>query len=60
MGQLSLCPGGATGMHRAAYCGHGDVVSVLVREGAEGGRTDSDGKTPLHKVSTVRMYMFIQ
>ena len=46
-------------MHRAAYCGHGDVVRVLVREGAEGGRTDSDGKTPLHKVRKYNMYIIM-
>ena len=59
--QLPLSPGGATGTHRAAYCGHSDVVSVLVREGVEGGRTDSDGKTPLHKVYVlyVCIYMYM-
>lgn len=49
--RCSHSAGGATGLHRAAYCGHEDVVRVLVRGGAEGGRVDSDGRTPLHKVN---------
>ena len=42
--------GGSTSLHRAAYCGHGDVVTVLVTAGADGKMVDGDGKTPLHKV----------
>ena len=49
----SFAAGGATSMHRAAYCGHGDVVRLLMREGADGGKVDSDGKTPLHKATLV-------
>ena len=37
-------------MHRAAYCGHRDVVKMLVSEGADGKIVDGDEKTPLHKV----------
>ena len=43
-------------MHRAAYCGHGNVVTLLVRGGGEGGRVDSDGRTPLHKVQSCTLY----
>jgi hypothetical protein len=42
-------PGGATGLHRAAYCGQHQVVQLLVENGANGRITDNDGKTPLHK-----------
>ena len=44
--------GGATGLHRAAYCGHSDVIRLLVRGGADGGVVDGDGRTALHKVNT--------
>ena len=37
-------------MHRAAYCGHKDVVRVLVQNGADVGAVDADGMTALHKV----------
>lgn len=45
----SQTPGGATGLHRAAYCGHSGVVKLLLASGADASVTDSDGKTPLHK-----------
>lgn len=43
-------PGGATPLHRAAYCGHEDVVELLLRHGADPTLSDDDGATPLHKV----------
>lgn len=46
-----LYTGGATGLHRAAYCGHSEVVRLLVRGGADGIMVDGDGRTPLHKVN---------
>ena len=50
-GPVLYYTGGATGLHRAAYCGHSDVVRLLLSVGADGGVADSDGMTPLHKVS---------
>ena len=42
--------GHVTPLQRAAYCGHSDVVSLLLRSGAEVQAQDSDKKTALHKV----------
>lgn len=47
-------------MHRAAYCGHTDVVVMLMKEGADGEIVDSDGKTPFHKVIFwIHLYIII-
>lgn len=43
-------PGGATPLHRAAYCGHLDVVGLLLRHRADPSLCDDDGASPLHKV----------
>lgn len=44
--------GGATALHRAAYCGHTSITKLLLKHGADPGLTDDDGSTPLHKVKT--------
>ena len=44
---------GATPLHRAAYAGHLDVVSMLVDAGAETSTRDRDGETALHKVGQI-------
>lgn len=41
--------GGATPLHRAAYCGHRAVVKLLLNFHADPQRCDDDGATPLHK-----------
>ena len=43
-------PGGVAPLHRAAYCGHTEVVQLLLQHKANVMVTDSDGRTPLHKV----------
>lgn len=43
-------PAGATPLHRAAYCGHVDVVRLLLGRGADPTLCDDDGATALHKV----------
>lgn len=45
-------PGGATPLHRSAYCGHLDVVGLLLQHRADPTLCDDDGATPLHKVQT--------
>lgn len=42
--------GSTTALHRAAYCGHGNVVTLLLKHGAKVASTDNDQKTALHKV----------
>ena len=49
----SQTPGGVTPLHRAAYCGHVGVVTVLLEKGADVKLADSDGMTALHKVSVL-------
>lgn len=46
--------GGATALHRAAYCGHINIIKLLLKHGADPGLTDDDGSTPLHKVKHYR------
>ena len=43
-------PGGVAPLHRAAYCGHGGVVKVLLQAGADVALQDGDGRSSLHKV----------
>ncbi|XP_048378986.1 ankyrin repeat domain-containing protein 39 isoform X1 [Stegostoma tigrinum] len=43
--------GGATPLHRAAYCGHLSVLQLLLSYGAIPAITDDDGATPLHKAA---------
>lgn len=43
-------PGGATPLHRSAYCGHLGVVRTLLHHRADPLLSDDDGATPLHKV----------
>ena len=43
--------GGATPLHRAAYCGHHQVVQLLLDRKAEVLRIDADGQTATHKAS---------
>lgn len=43
-------PGGATPLHRSAYCGHLDVVRLLLHYRADPMLCDDDGASPLHKV----------
>jgi len=38
-------------MHRAAYCGHNDIIKVLIANGADIQLQDDDGVTPLHKAA---------
>lgn len=42
--------GGATPLHRSAYCGHVGVVRLLLDSGADPMLCDDDGTSPLHKV----------
>jgi len=44
--------GGATALHRAAYMGHGAIISLLLSHGADAMLQDADGETPLHKAVT--------
>ncbi|XP_033760138.1 ankyrin repeat domain-containing protein 39-like isoform X1 [Pecten maximus] len=41
--------GRVTPLHRAAYCGHEDIVSILLKNRADPLIKDVDGKTALHK-----------
>jgi ankyrin repeat protein len=43
--------GGATPLQRAAFCGHVDVASLLLRHKANPAAVDSDGQTALHKAA---------
>ncbi|XP_013419676.1 ankyrin repeat domain-containing protein 39-like [Lingula anatina] len=43
--------GAATPLHRAAYCGHQDILQLLMKYGAREDMVDSDGKTALHKAA---------
>ncbi len=47
----SQTPGGVTPIHRAAYCGHEEIVRELLDRGADVKLVDSDGRTALHKVN---------
>ena len=42
--------GKASPLHRAAHCGHSDIVKILIDYGAKLELHDSDGQTALHKV----------
>ncbi|XP_033933249.1 ankyrin repeat domain-containing protein 39-like isoform X1 [Pseudochaenichthys georgianus] len=44
-------PGGATPLHRSAYCGHLDVVRLLLQHRADPMLCDDDGSSPLHKAA---------
>ncbi|XP_022611668.1 ankyrin repeat domain-containing protein 39 isoform X2 [Seriola dumerili] len=50
-GYTALTPGGATPLHRSAYCGHLDVVRLLVHHRADPILCDDDGASPLHKAA---------
>ncbi|KAH0623079.1 hypothetical protein JD844_031008, partial [Phrynosoma platyrhinos] len=43
--------GGATPLHRAAYCGHTDIAELLLAHGADPAAIDDEGKTSLHKAA---------
>ena len=55
----SQTPGGATPLHRAAYCGHEGVVKELMAGGADLLLVDSDGQTALHKVRYGQVFMVL-
>ena len=42
--------GHVSALHRAAYCGHCNVIRLLLKYGALTSLRDADGKTALHKV----------
>ncbi|XP_034548965.1 ankyrin repeat domain-containing protein 39 isoform X1 [Notolabrus celidotus] len=44
-------PGGATPLHRSAYCGHLDVVRLLLHHRADPMICDDDGASSLHKAA---------
>ncbi|XP_029999559.1 ankyrin repeat domain-containing protein 39 isoform X2 [Sphaeramia orbicularis] len=50
-GYTALTPGGATPLHRSAYCGHLDVVELLLQHRADPMICDDDGASPLHKAA---------
>ncbi|XP_033933251.1 ankyrin repeat domain-containing protein 39-like isoform X3 [Pseudochaenichthys georgianus] len=50
-GYTALTPGGATPLHRSAYCGHLDVVRLLLQHRADPMLCDDDGSSPLHKAA---------
>ncbi|XP_038559361.1 ankyrin repeat domain-containing protein 39 isoform X3 [Micropterus salmoides] len=50
-GYTALTPGGATPLHRSAYCGHLDVVRLLLHHRADPVLCDDDGACPLHKAA---------
>uniref|UniRef100_A0A3B1JQU7 Ankyrin repeat domain 39 n=1 Tax=Astyanax mexicanus TaxID=7994 RepID=A0A3B1JQU7_ASTMX len=43
--------GGATALHRAAYCGHLAIIQLLLTHRADPSLTDDDGSTSLHKAA---------
>lgn len=45
--------GHVSALHRAAYCGHCDIIRLLLDYGALTSLCDADGKTALHKVSSL-------
>lgn len=47
---------GHTPLHLACRFGHLPVVVLLLAEGAELNARDTDGNTPLHKVSTEQIF----
>ncbi|XP_040898913.1 ankyrin repeat domain-containing protein 39 isoform X2 [Toxotes jaculatrix] len=51
LGRCLATPGGATPLHRSAYCGHLDVVRLLVHHRADAMLCDDDGASPLHKAA---------
>ncbi|XP_040052051.1 ankyrin repeat domain-containing protein 39 isoform X2 [Gasterosteus aculeatus] len=50
-GYTALTSGGATPLHRSAYCGHLDVVRLLLHHRADPKICDDDGASPLHKAA---------
>ncbi|XP_032373257.1 ankyrin repeat domain-containing protein 39 isoform X2 [Etheostoma spectabile] len=50
-GYTALTPGGATPLHRSAYCGHLEVVRLLLHHRADPMLFDDDGASPLHKAA---------
>ncbi|KAJ8310780.1 hypothetical protein KUTeg_012645 [Tegillarca granosa] len=51
--------GGVTSLHRASYKGHEDIVKLLLKHGADPKIQDRDGKTVLHKVRYIFIYLSI-
>lgn len=52
--------GGATPLHRSAYCGHLDVVRLLLHHRADPMLCDDDGASPLHKVQSYQQNIMKQ
>ena len=50
--------GKASSLHRAAYSGCIAVVELLIRYGADPRLCDSDGQTPLHKVTLMWLQLY--
>ncbi|KAM9742969.1 ankyrin repeat domain-containing protein 39 isoform 2-T2 [Menidia menidia] len=50
-GYTALTPGGATPLHRAAFCGRADVVRLLLQHRADPMLCDDDGASSLHKAA---------
>ena len=49
----------ATPLHRAAYMGRTEVVTLLLHHGANVDQMDCDGMTPLHKVTYTDIAKFV-
>lgn len=50
--------GEVTPLHRASYSGHINIVSLLIQHGASVCHSDTDGKTPLHKVRQIMKMLY--
>ncbi|XP_047448359.1 ankyrin repeat domain-containing protein 39 isoform X2 [Mugil cephalus] len=50
-GYTALTPGSATPLHRSSYCGHLDVVRLLLHHRADPMLCDDDNSSPLHKAA---------